>query len=140
MAKQDIYDIRLDNKGDIMWVEKDGGLKDIQLITGAERVAQNVRIALSIFKGEYHYDSSVGVPLLAFSMNGTDLDTFLTSSRVNDEVKRNIITQIVTDVEGVAYISNITIDADKQSGVLKLFINIITEENESAVIDYISQF
>lgn len=138
MAKQDIYDIRLNNSGDLFLMEKDG-LYDIQLITGAERVAQNVRIALSIFKGEYHYDSSVGVPVLAFSMTGTDLDTFLTSKRVNDEVKRNIVTEIVSSVDGVAYISNITIDPDRQQGILKIHINIITEENETAIIDYISQ-
>lgn len=78
---------------------------DLLLIDNAERVAQQIKIKLRSFLGEWFLDTTYGVPYW---------EEILVKSPSLDHV-RNILRQQILDVDGVSAVNSIELSLDRQS-------------------------
>lgn len=56
------YDLQLDTVTHDLVI--DGGTGDVQMVDGARRVAQQIKVTLLLFLGEWFLDTSFGMPYL----------------------------------------------------------------------------
>lgn len=99
-----MYDIALSaNTHDLIF--KDG---DLVLIDNAERVAQQVKIKLRSFLGEWFLDTTYGVPYF---------ESILIKNPSLDHI-RNILRQQILDVDDVSAVTTLTLSVDKQTRTL----------------------
>lgn len=109
------YDLKLSKSGDLD-LDAQGRAS---LIGGAEQIAQQIRLTLSIFLGEWFLDISFGVPYF---------ESILGKGRNRYEIEA-IVRRKVRDVPGVREIGSISIEIDKKSRKAEITINnIITDE------------
>lgn len=87
-------------------------------ISGAERVAQSIGIALRTWRGEWFLDRTEGVPYL---------DDILGKNK-RDEIIEAVIRSEVLLVNGVTSIKQFVIEVDKPTR--KAFVNYEVETNE----------
>lgn len=96
-AKISAMDLALDQDGDLAF---SGG--DLVLITGAEEVAQRIRIRLRLFRGEWFLDEGAGVPYFERIL-GAKLGRQGLVSIVREELRR---------VQGVASIESLSAEIE----------------------------
>lgn len=130
------YDIKLDDKGDLELRRREDGLYDIVMIAGVDRIVQNVKVLLGTLKGEYNFDETVGLPLLEYDGKNNKLSTYILSSKISRETQVNILSQLITSVDGVASILNITITPDSKERTAVINIALMTDEGETVEFTY----
>lgn len=101
-------DIALDAKGHDIVISDDG---DFVLIDNAERVAQQVKIQLMTFLGEWFLDTTHGVPYLEYIL----------VKNPNIQLCRQIFREQIMLVDGVDSVSELEIEYDAQSRRMQLY-------------------
>ena len=109
------YDLKLSRSGDLD-LDSEGRAS---MIGGAEQIAQQIRLTLSIFLGEWFLDTSFGVPYF---------ESILGKGRSVYEIEA-IIRKKVREVPGVQEIGAISVEVEKASRKATITIaNIATDE------------
>lgn len=106
------YDLKLNKSGDL--AIDDSGL--ITVFDGAERVAQQVRVTLKTFLGEWFLDTSFGVPYL---------DSIFVKTPNRAEIEA-IFRARIADVPGVEKITSMTLQIDREIRMLRVAFEIET--------------
>lgn len=119
LLETDPLDILLDDDGDIV-VDPING---ITFVSGIDGVAQLVRIALRLFRGEWFLDLDAGVPYL---------QTIL-GQKFNAETLREEIVKAVVVVEGVVEITELTIDFDNATREVSVAVALRTQFGDTVV-------
>lgn len=78
---------------------------DLKLIDYAERVAQQIKIALKFMLGEWFLDTSQGVPYLEYVLVKNPNMTHI----------RSIFRECIADVDGVSAVNSLTLDYDREN-------------------------
>lgn len=117
------YDIKLDDNGDLA-IENG----DIVFFSGPSRVAQSIRLALGIVKGEYVFDTDYGIPLINIDAQGRALSTYLTDESLSDSQRHAFVLSYLNKIDGVDSVDSLYLDIDKKTRVLYIFATISTAE------------
>lgn len=98
------YDIALSNKTHDITIKNN----DFMLISNAERVAQQIKIALLEWQGEWFLDSRDGVPYLEYIL----------IKNYNLYHIRSVLISAITGVDGVNSVESLTASVDNQNRIL----------------------
>lgn len=110
-----LRNLKLDDSGDLSITAG-----QLDTVSGLVAVAQAVRTALSLFRGEWFLDNTAGIPYF---------DNILVHSP-NLTVVRAIIRAAVLDVPGVAQVSTLELDFDKDARQLQVDLGIVADLGE----------
>lgn len=102
-----MYDIALSAESHDLLLTEDN---DLKLINNAERIAQQIKITLKFFLGEWFLDTSQGVPYL---------ERVLVKSPNMNHI-RAIFRERILDVPGVTAVSSLTLTLDRQKRTLSV--------------------
>lgn len=94
--------------------------RDIQLVSGARKVAQNIRVRAQTFKGSWRYDRNVGMPYFQ------DILVFGASS----ELIRRRFHDLLTGTDGVLSVQSLTLRFDRTHGIIYVEFVVITDTSE----------
>jgi hypothetical protein len=97
----------------------EGGV--VQLVRDADAIAQEVRVTLRWWRGEWFLDTSAGMPYLEQ----------LLGKGISEETIREMLTARIEAVPGVGHVESIEIDTDRARRVSSIDIVIVTEEGET---------
>lgn len=114
LLESDYLDIKLDDDGDL-FVDEDG----IHLISGLPGVAQLIRIAVRLFRGEVYWDLTKGVAYFETSHGAGD---GLLGEKFTKVDLRDAISEAVMGVPAVVSITSLTIDIDESTR--ETFVNV----------------
>ncbi|WP_196595253.1 hypothetical protein [Pectinatus frisingensis] len=98
------YDIALSNKTHDITIKNN----DFMLISNAERVAQQIKIALLEWQGEWFLDSRDGVPYLEYIL----------IKNYNLYHIRSVLISAIAGVDGVNSVESLTASVDNQNRIL----------------------
>ncbi len=103
--------------GDIQLTD-DG--RDLQLVTGAAKVAQSIKVRAGTFRGSWRYDRRVGLPyfedILAF---GASL-----------ELVRRRFYDLLAQTDGVLSVQSLTIEFDRPNETVFVKFAVLTDTSE----------
>lgn len=119
LLESDPLDILLDDDGDII-VDP---VRGITFVSGLAGVAQLVRIAIRLFRGEWFLDLDAGVPYF---------QTIL-GKKYDAATLRAELVKAVVDVPGVAEILNITLEFDGATREASVSLALRTEFGDTVV-------
>ena len=105
-------DLALDQNGDLAL---SGG--DLVLITGAEEVAQRIRIRLRLFLGEWFLAPEEGMPYWQRILG----------HRITRPALLSIFRQAIQDTEGVASIESLSADVDGARRSVRISFRVTTD-------------
>ena len=106
-----------DVRGDLA-LTADG--RDLQLVSGAAKIAQSIRVRAQIFKGSWRYDRQVGMPYFQ------DILVFGASTQL---VRRRFQERII-NTDGVLSIQSLTIRFDRTDGVIYVEFACVADTGE----------
>lgn len=109
------YDIQLDTVTHDLVFGENG---DLQLLDGARQVAQQIKITLLAFLGEWFLDTSFGVPYLEAVL----------VKNPNPAVLNALFRRAILDVPGVTRIRSLRLDFDRQRRTLLVTFEAETPE------------
>lgn len=104
-------------RGDVALTD-DG--RDLQLISGAAKVAQSIRMRAGIFKGSWRYDRQVGVPYFQ--------DILVSGANV--ELVRRRFHELISQTDGVLSIQSLTVEFDRSTATINVAFEVITDTSE----------
>ena len=96
-------DIALDSSGDLDFTGA-----ELSLLVDAEAIAQEIRIGLKMFKGEWFMDTRVGMPYMT--------DIFVKAPKLN--VLQSIFVRAIESVPGVRSVDRCTVTLDTPTRTL----------------------
>lgn len=109
------FDLKLAKNGDLDLDEQGRA----SLIGGAQQIAQQIRLTLSIFLGEWFLNTSFGMPYF---------ESILGKGRSKSEIEA-IVRKKVRDVPGVLHIGEVQISIDSKRRTAEIFVmDIKTDE------------
>ena len=112
----DIIDLKLD---EISW-DLDITNQDIQTVSGIEGIQQHLRQRYQMFKGEYYYDKTRGIPYHD--------DLFVKSP--NPIIVDTIFKQVTLDTPGIIELLKFDLDFDRTTRELNIDLKVKTDEGE----------
>lgn len=104
-------------RGDVALTE-DG--RDLQLISGAARVAQSIRVRAQIFKGSWRYDRQVGVPYFQ--------DILVFGASV--ELVRRRFQELISNTPGVLSIQSLSVRFDRTNATIYVEFSAVADTGE----------
>lgn len=104
-------------RGDVALTE-DG--RDLQLISGAARVAQSIRVRAQIFKGSWRYDRQVGVPYFQ--------DILVFGASV--ELVRRRFQELISTTPGVLSIQTLSVRFDRTDATIYVEFTAVADTGE----------
>lgn len=104
-------------RGDVALTE-DG--RDLQLISGAARVAQSIRVRAQIFKGSWRYDRQVGVPYFQ--------DILVFGASV--ELVRRRFQELISTTPGVLSIQSLSVRFDRTDATIYVEFTAVADTGE----------
>lgn len=102
------YDIQLDRETHDLVIDADTG--DIQLLDNARRIAQQIKVTLLAFLGEWFLDTSFGVPYLD--------EIMVKNPRIG--TLQAIFRAKIIDVPGVTRVRRLTFDMNRATRALSV--------------------
>lgn len=126
----DVYDLALDSATwDLSVVKKANGLYDLQLITGADRILQAIKIRLRTWYGEWFLDTTIGLPYLdKIMVKNPSLPTI-----------DNLLRAEILAVDGVAYAPSVVSVVDASKRTLSVTFTADTTYGRISAIEDLSQ-
>jgi hypothetical protein len=94
--------------------------RDLQLVSGAAKVAQSIRVRAQIFKGSWRYDRQLGMPYFQ--------DILVFGSSV--ELVRRRFHEMISSTDGVLSIQSLTIRFDRTSQTIFVEFSCVTDTSE----------
>jgi hypothetical protein len=104
-------------RGDVALTE-DG--RDLQLISGAAKVAQSIKARAGIFKGSWRYDRNVGVPYFQEIL----------ASGASVELVRRRFQELISQTPGVLSIQSLVVEFDRTSATVNVRFECLTDTSE----------
>lgn len=117
------YDLKLGEDGDL--VIEDG---DLVLFSGPSGVAQAVRLALGIVRGEYVYDTDYGIPLISIDAQGNPLGTYITDESLSKSQRHAFVLSYLQGIDGVSAVESLILDNDSRSRKLYIYASLLTQD------------
>lgn len=112
------YDLQLDKNGDLA-ISAAGS---IAVIEGAERVAQQIKVTLKMFLGDWFLDTDFGVPYL---------ESILVKTPNRAEIE-SIFRARILDVPGVDSITSMSLNIDREMRQLFVSFEVDTPHGPAA--------
>jgi len=112
----DIIDLKLNETTWDIYIEN----QDIQIVTGIDGVKQHLRQRLQMFKGEYYYDKTRGIPYH---------DYFFVKSP-NPIIIDSILKKVVLDTPGITELLKFDLDFDRTTRELNIDFKAKADEEE----------
>jgi hypothetical protein len=112
--------VALDENGDI-YLDQNG---NIAMINGVAGVAQTVSTALSLWLGEYDFNTTIGMPYNAIM--GETLDQLLLYSYVKD---------VVSNVAFVTKVTNIDFVQDREKRITTITVEFDTTDSKGTIVN-----
>jgi hypothetical protein len=94
--------------------------RDLQLVSGAAKVKQSIRIRALTFKGSWRYDRTVGLPMFE------DILVFGASQ----ELVRRRFFDLLSKTDGVLSVQKLTVTFDQTRGIILIDFSVITDTSE----------
>jgi hypothetical protein len=94
--------------------------RDLQLVSGAAKVAQSIRVRAQIFKGSWRYDRQLGMPYFQ--------DILVFGSSV--ELVRRRFHEMISSTDGVLSIQSLTIRFDHTGQTIFVEFSCVTDTSE----------
>lgn len=94
--------------------------RDLQLVFGAAKVAQNIKVRAQTFKGSWRYDRQIGMPYFE------DILAFGASS----ELVRRRFHDLLANTDGVLSVQSLTLRFDRTRGTIYVEFSVITDTSE----------
>lgn len=94
--------------------------RDIQLVSGAAKVSQNIKVRAGIFKGSWRYDRRLGMPYFE------DIFAFGASS----ELVRRRFYDLLAQTDGVLSVQTLTIRFDRSAETIFVEFVVLTDTSE----------
>lgn len=94
--------------------------RDIMLVSGAAKVAQNIKVRAGIYKGSWRYDRTLGMPYFE------DIFAFGASA----ELIRRRFQELIVGTPGVLSIQSLTLRFDRTNGTIYVDFVCITDTGE----------
>lgn len=117
------YDLKLGDNGDLAI---EGG--DLVLFSGPSRVAQAVRLALGIVRGEYVYDTDYGIPLISVDAQGNPLSTYITDESLSRSQRHAFVLSYLQGIDGVSAVESLILDSDSRSRKVYIYASLLTQD------------
>lgn len=102
--------------------------RDLQLISGAAKVVQSIRVRAQIFKGSWRYDRQIGMPYFQ------DILVFGASA----ELVRRRFQELIINTDGVLSIQSLNIRFDRTVGTI--FVEFVCVADTGEVIRDVLDF
>lgn len=112
MATTAWRDLALDSSGDLIL---DGG--DLALVQGEDAIAQECRVALALWVGEFPFDVTVG----------TDWPTLLNNKGLTDSQIAAEVRRVLLTVDGVQAVDNVSVERDTVSRAATIAVDVRTD-------------
>lgn len=109
-------DIKLGTDGDL-----DLSGSELTLVEDAEAIAQEIRIGLKLFQGEWFLDQRVGMPYIQQIL----------VKNPNLDVLQNLFVQAIESVPGVATVDDCALTLDNETRTLLVTFTATTDDGES---------
>jgi hypothetical protein len=93
---------------------------DLALVHGADAVAQDIKLRVALFKGEWPLDTRVGI----------DYRTLFFERRPPDQVVRAVFTQVLRETGGVASVDRLQIGFARAERSLNISATVTTTAGE----------
>lgn len=90
------------------------------MVTGADAIAQEIRVRLRWWRGEHFLDLAAGVPYLQQILG----------KGVSEEAIRAVLREEIESVPGVGHVESITIVTDRPNRFATITIDVVTEDGE----------
>jgi len=119
LLSTDPVDLLLDNTGDLVF---ENG--DLQLATGVVGVAQLIREAILLVRGEWFLDLDAGTPW--FEREGVSADDALLGEVFNQVKSEAAIRSAIADVPGVGTINSVSATYDNATRLMTVTWNVTT--------------
>lgn len=94
--------------------------RDLQLISGAAKVAQSIRVRAQIFKGSWRYDRQRGVPYFQ--------DILVFGASV--ELVRRRFQELISGTDGVLSIQSLTVRFDRTDATIYVEFAVVADTGE----------
>ncbi len=108
------------------------GFGRTSFVTGQNAIAQRVKAALLLFKGEWYRDPTVGMPWISRVGAVTNTDGILTQplSEITRQILDLNIRRIVEQLEGVTTLRSLDFLLDRETRALLITLRIETEDGD----------
>lgn len=90
------------------------------MVTGADAIAQEIRVRLRWWRGEHFLDVSAGVPYLQQILG----------KGVSEDAIRAVLREEIESVPGVGHVESIAIVTDRPNRFATITIDVVTEDGE----------
>lgn len=94
--------------------------RDLQLVSGAAKVAQSIRVRAQIFHGSWRYDRQVGMPYFQ--------DILVFGASV--ELVRRRFHELIANTDGVLSVQSITVKFDRTSETIFVEFEALSDNSE----------
>lgn len=94
--------------------------RDLQLISGAAKVAQSIRVRAQIFKGSWRYDRQLGVPYFQ--------DILVFGASV--ELVRRRFHELISGTDGVLSVQKLAIKLDRTNETILVEFEVLADTGE----------
>jgi hypothetical protein len=94
--------------------------RDLQLVIGANKIRQNIRIRCLIFKGSWRYDRTIGMPYFE------DILVFGASA----ELVRRRFYDLLIQTDGVLSVQSLVLRFDQTRGIIFVDFSVLTDTSE----------
>ncbi|MES2384541.1 MAG: hypothetical protein V4593_08325 [Pseudomonadota bacterium] len=94
--------------------------RDLQLVSGAAKVAQSIKTRAQVFKGSWRYDRTLGVPYFQ--------DILATGASV--ELVRRRFQELISSTDGVLSIQSLTVTFDRTRATVLVNFTAVSDTGE----------
>jgi hypothetical protein len=94
--------------------------RDLQLVSGAAKVAQSIKVRAQIFKGSWRYDRQLGMPYFQ--------DILVFGASV--ELVRRRFHELIANTDGVLSVQSLTIKFDRTVETIFVEFSCVTDTSE----------
>lgn len=100
----------------------------VQIVRGADAIAQEIRVRLKWWRAEWFLDLSAGTPYLEQ----------LLGKGVSEETIRSMLRREIKAVEGVGHVESIELDVDRPTRFAAIDITVVTAEGELIALEEVA--
>lgn len=94
--------------------------RDLELVSGPAKIAQNIKVRAGIFKGSWRYDRQLGMPYF---------DEILVFGATAELVRRRF-QQLIAGTDGVLSVTTLTVRFDQASQTIFVTFSAISDTGE----------